>query len=100
MMSALANWYPGHRGLDFCVIVVATVAVISATAWGVSWSLKGRPAVRHSILLSALAASLASPLLALGFVASGRSFINVPLLIAEDTAASPGSPDEVSPSRN
>ena len=64
------------------------------------WFLKRQPAIRHWVLLSALVASLASPLLAFGFIASGRSFINVPLLIAEDTALAPELPDEVNPSRN
>src|SRR6185436_17958476 len=99
-MSALANWYPGHWVLDFCVIAAATVILVTATAWMVSLFLKRRPAIRHWVLLSALVASLASPLFAGGFIASGRSFINVPLLIAEDTALAPELPVEVSPSRN
>src|SRR5438552_9391573 len=99
-MSALANWYPGLWVLDCCVIAAATVILVTATAWMVSLFLKRHPAIRHWVLLSALAASLASPFLALGFIASGRSFINVPLLIAEDTALAPELPDEVNPSRN
>jgi beta-lactamase regulating signal transducer with metallopeptidase domain len=99
-MSALANWYPGHSVLDFCVIAAATVILVTATAWMVSLFLKRHPAIRHWVLLSALVASLASPFLALGFIASGRSFINLPLLIAEDTALAPELPDEVNPSRN
>lgn len=100
MTSALANWYPGHWVLDFCVIVAAAVILVTATAWMVSLFLKRHPAVRHLVLLSALMASLASPLFAWGFIASGRSFINVPLLIAEDTALAPELPDEVNPFRN
>ena len=63
MISALADWYPGHRVLDFCLIVAAVVALVSSTAWGVSWLLSRRPAARHCVLLSALMASLASPFL-------------------------------------
>ena len=106
MMSALANWYPGHWVLDFCVIVAATVILVTATAWRVSWFLKRHPAIRHWVLLSALVASLASPILAFAFVVSGRSFINVPLLIAEDpSVSSPAmreemeTPRDMSPSR-
>ncbi len=97
-MSALANWYPGHSVLNFCVTVAVTVMLVTATAWMLSLFLNRQPAIRHWVLLSALAASLASPFLALGFIASGRSFINVPLLIAEGTA--PELPDELDPSRN
>ena len=99
-MSALANWYPGRSVLDFCVIAAATVILVTATAWMVSLFLKRHPAIRHWVLLSGLVASLVSPFLALGFIASGRSFINVPLLSAEDAALAPELPDEVNPSRN
>jgi beta-lactamase regulating signal transducer with metallopeptidase domain len=99
-MSALANWYPGHWVLDFGVIAAATVTLVTAAAWMVSLFLKRHPAIRHWVQLSALVASLASPLLALGFIASGRSFISVPLLIAEDAALAPELPDEVNPSPN
>src|SRR4030095_14365185 len=99
-MSALANWYPGDWVLDFCVIAAATVILVTATAWMVSLFLKRHAGIRHWVLLSALVASLASPFLAWGFIASGRSFIIVPLLIAADTALAPELPDEVNPSRN
>src|SRR5438552_15594087 len=99
-MSAFANWYPGHWVLDFFVIAAAAVIMVTATAWMVSLFLKRHPAIRHWVLLSALVASLASPFLAFGFIASGRSFINVPLLIDEDTALAPELPGEVNPSRN
>jgi beta-lactamase regulating signal transducer with metallopeptidase domain len=96
MMSALADLYPGHRVLDFCVIVAAVVALISSTAWGVSWLLKRRPAARHCVLLSALVASLASPFLVFAFVGSGRSFMNVPLVLTQDDSVpSPGMPKEL-----
>src|SRR6476659_5610522 len=86
--------------LDFCVMAAATVVLVTATAWMVSLFLKRHPAIRHWVLLSALVTSLASPFLVFGFIASGRSFINVPLLIAEDTALASELPDKVNPSRN
>ena len=57
-MSALANWYPGHWVLDFCVIAATTVILVTATGWMVSLFLKRHPAIRHGVLLSALVAAL------------------------------------------
>lgn len=79
-MSALANLYPGHLVVDRIAIVVATVAIVSATGWIASLFFERRPAVRHWVLLSALLAALASPLLACAFVASETSFLDLRLL--------------------
>src|SRR5690242_2861917 len=83
MIDTLASWYPGHRVLAFFVIVAAAAALVSAAAWTVSLGLRRHPAARHAVLLSGLLASLASPLFALAFIATGRSLINVPLLVAD-----------------
>lgn len=87
MIDAIASWYPGHRVLEFFVVVAAAVTMITAVAWAVACCLGRQPATRHGVLLSALAASIASPLFAWGFIASGRSFVSVPLLVANETAS-------------
>src|SRR5262245_34694232 len=84
-MTLLARWYPGDLAMHFCVIVAATVSLVSASAWFVSLFFERHPAVRHSLLLSALVASISSPLFASAFVGSGKSFIAVPVLAATDT---------------
>src|SRR5687767_13978934 len=90
-MSAVANLYPGHLVVNFIVSEAATVSLVSAAAWIVSLLLERHPAIRHWVLLSALVASLASPLLAAAFVASETSFIALPLLAAvESPISAPG----------
>ena len=83
MIDALASWYPGHRLLEFLVTLAAAATLVTAAAWAISFFLPRTPAARHGVLFSALMASLASPLFTLAFVASGRSLVSVPLLIAD-----------------
>jgi beta-lactamase regulating signal transducer with metallopeptidase domain len=102
-MSTLVRLYPGHGTVEFAVIVVAAVALISGAAWTVSLFLERRPAMRHCVLLSGLVASLASPLLAWAFISSGTYFIVIPLLEAVDSPRvssemrGEGPPDRISP---
>ncbi len=83
MMTTLIDWYPGDRALDFVLIVVFGVALLSGGAWLVSWRLPRRPATRHLVLVSAMVCCLAMPGLASLFTVSGLTLIAIPLLPAE-----------------
>lgn len=87
-MSHLANLYPGHLVVELCVLVAVAVTAMTAAAWAGSLLLERYPPLRHWVLLSALVASLASPCLTAVFVASGTSFIAVPILA--EPIAEPG----------
>ena len=98
-MSFLSNLYPGHLVAELFVVVAVGVTLLSATAWIVSLFLPRHPAIRHWVLLSALMASLACPLLATAFAVSGRSFIVIPWFAAvESLSAAPGTGGEGKPS--
>ncbi len=81
-MTTLYDLYPGDRALDFVLIVVLGVTLLSGAAWFFSSRLPRQPAARHLILVSALLCSLGMPVLALIFSASGMTLITIPLLPA------------------
>jgi beta-lactamase regulating signal transducer with metallopeptidase domain/thiol-disulfide isomerase/thioredoxin/protocatechuate 3,4-dioxygenase beta subunit len=81
-MSLLMGWHLFDRILDFALIVVLGVTLLSGAAWAVSWLLPRKPATRHLVLLSALICCLAMPVLAAVCTASGLTLISIPLLPA------------------
>ena len=83
-MAALANLAPGPRGIEWIVVVIVAVTFVAAAAIAVSWSLKRRAAVRHSLLLSALMCILSSPVLAALFMRFGVSILSLHLFAAGD----------------
>ena len=83
MLSILNDWYPGDQALDFLLIVVLGVALLSTAAWAVARGLRREPAARHLVLVSALFCCLAMPPLAALVAASGRALVSIPLLRAE-----------------
>jgi beta-lactamase regulating signal transducer with metallopeptidase domain len=82
-MSALIQWYPGYRALDFVLVVALGVSLLSSAGWVVARRLVAKPATRHLVLFAALLSCLAFPALAWFFSASGVTFVTIRVLPVE-----------------
>lgn len=80
-MAALVD----DSAVAYLVVVVATVAVVTTSGLIASRFFIRHAALRHGILLIALVCSLASPLIAWGFLAANTSVVEIPLFASEVT---------------
>jgi beta-lactamase regulating signal transducer with metallopeptidase domain/thiol-disulfide isomerase/thioredoxin len=88
-MALLRDWYPGDPALELVAIVALGVAALSGIAWLVSRGLACRPALRHLVLLSALAGCLGLPALAAAFHLARFAVVAIPVLPERATSTRP-----------
>ena len=81
-MSALIHVYPGDRAVEWFLVVLLGVALLSSAGWLSVRRLTGTPATRHLVLFSALSCCLTLPALAWVLSASGLTLFSIPILPA------------------
>src|SRR5271169_24415 len=86
-MSTLESWYPGDATLAWLIVVAAAVTIVSTVAILAALTLKSRPALRHSLLLSALICCLLSPFFAVAVVRYRLVLFHLPLISPDASSA-------------
>ncbi len=86
-MSTLETWYPGDRIIACLLFVAAAVTIVSTVAILAALALQSRPALRHSLLLSALICCLLSPFIAAAVVKCRLVLFGLPLMSPDAASA-------------
>jgi beta-lactamase regulating signal transducer with metallopeptidase domain len=88
-MFQFLRCYPGDRDLDFLLVVISGVALVSSAACLISRRLSGKAALQHLVLFSALISCSAIPAIAWICATAGLTLVSIPMLHSEQFEMAP-----------